>query len=119
MGEQYIMKRNAESPVAAMAVRAGAGTGIGGRVRARARARASTVETNNDNKKKRLKMRLFLNLFIRKPVLRDTILFHLLRDYQVDLMDTDHFRNRYGDSGGSSNLAKNKRKRTTDDEGDK
>ena len=103
MMKRYIMKRNAESIVAAVHITAapvgasigigigiGAGTSIGARVRAR--ARASTTEANN-NKKKWLKMRMLLNLFIHKPVLRDTMLFHLLRDYPDDLMDTDsHFR---------------------------
>ena len=29
---------------------------------------------------------------MKKPVLRDTILFHLLCEYPDDLIDTDHFQ---------------------------
>ena len=88
MMKRYIVKRNTESTVAAMAVHAGAGAGAGIGGRDCARARASTKEANNNNKKW-LKMRMLLNLFIQKPVFRDTMIFHLLRDYPDDLMDTD------------------------------
>jgi len=86
MMKRYITKRNAKSTVATMATGAGAGVAT----RTRARTRASTVEATN--KKKQLKMRMFLNVFIHKPVLRDTIIFNLLRDYPDDLMGTDFHR---------------------------
>ena len=54
---------------------------------------------NNNNeeeeRKKKLKMRLLFRVFHQKAVLRTTVLFHLLSEYPDDLVDTDHFRNRY------------------------
>ena len=50
-------------------------------------------EGDNNNKeeerKKRLKMRLLFCVFHKKPVMRDTIIFHLLREYPDDLIDTN------------------------------
>lgn len=66
MWTRYLMKRNEESTVTALT--------------ARGRTRVVIVPSAEAQNKKKLKMRLLLHLFMKKPVMRDTILFHLLRD---------------------------------------
>ena len=65
-------------------------------VLARTKERENTNNNHNeeDERKKRLKMRLLFRVFHQKPVLRTTLLFHLLSEYPDDLVDTEHFRNR-------------------------
>jgi len=104
MWKRYVMKRNEES----LAVIVN-GT-------ATVTTTASTVEANN---KKILKMRLLLHLFMKKPVMRDTIIFHLLREYPDDLgLLTNDDTQQQQQSPLllrmiRSNVAKKKRKRTT------
>merc|ERR1712238_122829 len=77
-----------------------------------------------DERKKRFRMRLLLHLFMKKPVMRNTIIFHLLREYPDDLVNNNNNGNEQQQQHplllriSRSNLAKNKRKRTTDDDGD-
>ena len=82
--KRYIMKREREM--------------ISRTVITRREERDNNNNNNNneeEERKKRLKMRLLFRVFHQKPVLRTTILFHLLREYPDDLIDTDHFRNQF------------------------
>merc|ERR1712194_215350 len=90
------------------------------------KTRTVITRIEEGERKKRLKMRLLLHLFMEKPVMRDTVIFHLLREYPDDFVRNNANTNNEHTQQNplflsiiSSNLAaKNKRKRTTDNNGD-